>query len=317
MAATPPVPRGWGRRKEATSDEMLDELGRILEPWRILTSPLVTGAENLPPPGAAPRRAHLFVGNHTLFGLYDAPLLVHELHMRGFNCRGLAHPGHWQSGASVLLERYGNVKASPRAAYRLLKEGENVLLFPGGAREVNKRKGEEYKLQWKERVDFVRMASRLGAVIVPFGALGGDDAYEVLVDTDDILGSPAGPLLRSAFKRLGLRAEEAVAPVTAVPGTAGLLPSPLALPSSIQRIYFHFAPPVDTAACECDLDNPAECQALYAEVKGRVEAAIEHLKGVRERDPERELTKRLLAKAGRALPDLAPRRPTTGPLAPS
>ena len=39
-----------------------------------------------------------------------------------------------------------------------------------------KRKGEEYRLLWKEKADFVRMAARLGAVIVPFGALGGDDA---------------------------------------------------------------------------------------------------------------------------------------------
>jgi hypothetical protein len=38
------------------------------------------------------------------------------------------------------LPRYGNVKATPFAAYKLLKAGEDVLLFPGGAREVVKRK---------------------------------------------------------------------------------------------------------------------------------------------------------------------------------
>ena len=37
--------------------------------------------------------------------------------------------------------------------------------------------GEEYKLLWKETVDFVRMASRLNTIIVPFGILGADDAY--------------------------------------------------------------------------------------------------------------------------------------------
>lgn len=40
----------------------------------------------------------------------------------------------------AFLFRYGNVKATPFAAYKLLKEGEDVLLFPGGAREVVKRK---------------------------------------------------------------------------------------------------------------------------------------------------------------------------------
>jgi hypothetical protein len=52
-----------------------------------------------------------------------------------------------------------------------------VLLFPGGAREVCKRKGEEYKLLWKPTVDFVRMASFHNAIIVPFALLGADEAY--------------------------------------------------------------------------------------------------------------------------------------------
>jgi hypothetical protein len=93
------------RRRAAVPDEVYDELGQLLEPWRIVTSPLVSGAENLPDPNQEPRRPILFVGNHTIFGLYDSPLLVHELFMRGFRCRGLAHPGHWLSGAGSLFER--------------------------------------------------------------------------------------------------------------------------------------------------------------------------------------------------------------------
>jgi hypothetical protein len=45
--------------------------------------------------------------------------------------------------------------------------------------------GEEYKLMWKPTVDFVRMASRLNAIIVPFGILGADEAY---VQIDTLLG---------------------------------------------------------------------------------------------------------------------------------
>jgi hypothetical protein len=93
------------RRRAAVPDEVYDELGQLLEPWRIVTSPLVSGAEKLPDPNQEPRRPILFVGNHTIFGLYDSPLLVHELFMRGFRCRGLAHPGHWLSGAGNLFER--------------------------------------------------------------------------------------------------------------------------------------------------------------------------------------------------------------------
>lgn len=43
--------------------------------------------------------------------------------------------------------------------------------------------GEEYKLFWPEQPEFVRMAARLGATIVPFGVVGEDDLTEVLVNS--------------------------------------------------------------------------------------------------------------------------------------
>jgi hypothetical protein len=39
--------------------------------------------------------------------------------------------------------------------------------------------GEEYKLFWPERSEFVRVASKFGAKIVPFGVVGEDDICEV------------------------------------------------------------------------------------------------------------------------------------------
>lgn len=50
--------------------------------------------------------------------------------------RGLAHRAHWNRPTGRLFERFGAVPASPRAAYKMLKQGESVLLFPGGGREV-------------------------------------------------------------------------------------------------------------------------------------------------------------------------------------
>ena len=52
--------------------------------------------------------------------------------------RGLAHPAHWQGPLGSTFERFGAVKATPRAAFRLLQAGEAVLLFPGGGREVRR-----------------------------------------------------------------------------------------------------------------------------------------------------------------------------------
>lgn len=39
--------------------------------------------------------------------------------------------------------------------------------------------GEEYKLFWPEQPEFVRMASRFGATIIPFGVVGEDDICHV------------------------------------------------------------------------------------------------------------------------------------------
>jgi hypothetical protein len=77
--ATPQPDAPLFKRQHAILDDRLDELGRLLEPWRILTSPLVSGAETLPDATAEPRRPILFVGNHTLFGAYDSPILVYEV----------------------------------------------------------------------------------------------------------------------------------------------------------------------------------------------------------------------------------------------
>ena len=39
--------------------------------------------------------------------------------------------------------------------------------------------GEEYTLFWPERSEFVRMAARFGATIIPFGTVGEDDIGQV------------------------------------------------------------------------------------------------------------------------------------------
>lgn len=47
-----------------------------------------------------------------------------------------------------------------------------MLVLPFG-------QGEKYKLFWPDQPEFVRMAAKFGATIVPFGAVGEDDIVEV------------------------------------------------------------------------------------------------------------------------------------------
>ncbi|KIY92968.1 Acyltransferase-like protein [Monoraphidium neglectum] len=68
--------------------------------------------------------------------------------------------GNGQAGFASLLETYGAVPVSAFAMHRLLASGDSVLLYPGGAREAFKRKGEAYQLMWPEKEEFVRMAAK-------------------------------------------------------------------------------------------------------------------------------------------------------------
>lgn len=47
--------------------------------------------------------------------------------------------------------------------------------------------GEEYQLFWPESSEFVRMAARFGAKIIPFGVVGEDDICEVSLCSSVIL----------------------------------------------------------------------------------------------------------------------------------
>ena len=47
--------------------------------------------------------------------------------------------------------------------------------------------GEEYKLFWPQQSEFIRMAARFGAKIVPFGAVGEDDVGQVSLKFNTLL----------------------------------------------------------------------------------------------------------------------------------
>ncbi|KAK9841300.1 hypothetical protein WJX74_003515 [Apatococcus lobatus] len=284
-----------------SADQEFDDAATVMNVLRFLASPVVRGAENLPSP-LGPKKPILFVGNHTLVGLYDLPFLVYELYLRGFRARGLAHPVHWQSPLGPFFQKFGAVQASPVAAYKLLRDNEAVLLFPGGAREVSKRRGEKYKLKWRESPDFVRMASKLGATIIPFAAVGGDDAFDFNMDTAEILQSPIlGPLAREVVRRVdpNLDPEEAVPPLMNLPGLP--IPSPIPIPRP-ERIYFRFMTPIDTSEEKLNVKDSAACMELYGRVRSSVERGIAELQAEQATDPERDFGTRLWTQTARLMP---------------
>ena len=63
------------------------------------------------------------------------------------------------------------VLGSPEYCAALMEAGQHILVFPGGGREVMRRKGEAYQLIWKQRTGFARLAIEHGYDIIPFGSV--------------------------------------------------------------------------------------------------------------------------------------------------
>uniref|UniRef100_A0ACD5Z980 Uncharacterized protein n=1 Tax=Avena sativa TaxID=4498 RepID=A0ACD5Z980_AVESA len=166
-------------------EKVIDSLGILnfaTDPVILSTLPdgkIVRGLAGLPREGPV-----VLVGCHMLMGIDSLPMVAGVLRSTGINFRGLAHPFLFDKKSerlmpdSSLFDVYRILGAVPVTSlnfYKLLSEKHFVLLYPGGAREALHRKGEEYKLFWPEQPEFVRMASRFKATIIPFGVVGEDD----------------------------------------------------------------------------------------------------------------------------------------------
>src|SRR5271157_4682586 len=165
-----------------------------LAPARAWHQPSFIGVELVDP-----SRPTLFVGNHTLYGVQDVPHILYELQrVHGIFPRTLADRLHfafpvWRD----LLTAVGCVKGTRENCETLMRDGQHIMVFPGGGREVFKRRNEAYQLIWKERIGFVQLAAAFGYTIVPFASLGGDDSLHIVEDADAIMNSPIGNLLRA------------------------------------------------------------------------------------------------------------------------
>jgi 1-acyl-sn-glycerol-3-phosphate acyltransferase len=257
-------------------------LTQLLRPWHLITSPVSYGLDNIPRRG--PR---LFVGNHTLFGMLDAPMLFLELYtQRKIVLRSLGDHVHFRVPLwRDVLTRYGVVDGTRENCAALMAAGKSILVFPGGAREVFKRRGEKYQLFWGERVGFARLAIQYGYPIVPFAAVGADDAWDIVLGGDELVPAP----VQAVLERLGLRTD------ALLPIVRGIGPTPLPRP---ERIYFSFAPPVETRKYRGRYADDTACWEVRDKVKRAIEAGIKFLLKERKADPGRDLLARLLAGQG-------------------
>lgn len=234
-----------------------------------LFKPMILGADNIPD------RPCLFVGNHSLFALDGwviGPLMTKELNRfpRGLGDKFLfANP---KVGDFVL--KRGAVMGHPDVCSALMKAGEDLIVFPGGAHEAVKPASMKYELQWKERYGFVKLAARHGYTIMPFGLVGPDEFYGHLMEGQDIPGSALGTLL----KRLGLLNDDVradVLPPIPIGALGSFLPKP-------QRCYLGFGEPIDLAKYKGRTPTKKEQRSIRTAVAEEIETQLAELLFTRE-----------------------------------
>ena len=191
------------------------------------------------------------------------------------------------------MTEFGAVPVSAKNMMQLLKNGESILLFPGGVREAYRRKNEEYKLFWPKRAEFVRMAAKYNAVIVPFGATGIDDSLNIVLDNKEL---QQAPFIGKALTQRSSKLPQARRGVSANEDDGDLEESfvaPLAAPKfPPRRMYFVFRKPIFLD--ESLVNDKKECARVYELVKAEVEAGLRFsLKG-RELDPYADFGRRFV-----------------------
>lgn len=235
-----------------------------VEPMRRWVNPTLSGLENLPADGR-----FLLVGNHSLFSAYDFLIVTELFRRRGVFVRGLADRDQlriplWKD----ILPAIGGVEGSRENCAELMRQGESVIVFPGGSREVWKRPGQRYELLWGDRLGFARMAAEHSYPIVPLSQLGGDEIYDIVFDVEHRYAGP----YRAAVDKLGLRRNNV--PSFGVGWRGTILPRP-------QDAYIHFGAPIATTALAGQHEDRAALEPLRDQVQAAIHAGLEHLQGAR------------------------------------
>ena len=260
------------------SEQAINRLVSQLEPYRRITQPKFYGIGNIPDDGS------LLVGNHTIYGFLDLPFMMAEIwKRRRIAIRGLGENAHYKVPVwRDLLGACGMVRGTRNNVRALMREHQTILVYPGGAREVNKRRGQQYQLLWGERMGFARLAIEQGYPVVPVAAVGADDMLDVIIDQN----TPVYGQLAAAYEKvMGFPTP----PVVRGIGLTGI-PRP-------ERLYFWFGEPVGTTRF-AGQDADTAARTLRDEVERAILAGIQFLRDERDQDPDRDVVKRLLHRAG-------------------
>jgi 1-acyl-sn-glycerol-3-phosphate acyltransferase len=241
---------------------------------RRLFKPQLVDAENIPDEPC------LFIGNHSLFaldGMILSPLMYHET---GRFLRGLGDKFLWNRFSEDTLLGQGAVVGHPEVCSALMENGDDLMVFPGGAHEATKTEAQRYSLQWKERYGFVRMAAKHGYTIMPMAIVGPDEFYDHRVEGEDLPDTAIGQLL----KRAGLLTENTrtdMLPPIPSGALGSLIPKP-------QRCYVQFGKPVRTKQYAGKRVAKKTLMGVREKVARQIEGMLDQLLALRDEDRNQE-----------------------------
>ncbi|RJS14749.1 acyltransferase [Corallococcus sp. H22C18031201] len=208
--------------------------------------------------------AKLIVGYHGRPLALDLCMLTVTLHERlGYLPHGIAHGAFGAlPGMRRVADGLGFVTGDDPRLAEAVARGEHVLVQPGGTREGCRSFRHRYRVDWGERLGYLRLALRYRLPIVPVGGSGMDDFYVGLND-----GAALG-------KRLGLPGK---LPLWLGMGATGLWP--LALPFPVKVTQWVGEPLERHLDAGFDANDPEAWRGMHREVMGAVQALLDRARG--------------------------------------
>lgn len=234
----------------------LETMHKIFKLYEKIVDPVFFGMENIP----TDRQRILFIGNHALYAI-EIPLLLYKLYKdKNIYLRIAADYYHKYFPHWRLVKYFGAFDASRDCCSKLMEADMTFLIFPGGGREVLRRKADgKYRLIWGDRVGFARLAIKYKYTIIPFTSYGSEDMFDILVDI------PLKPIIGRDLS---------------IP-----IPHPPS-PTKLQRIYFNFGKPIPTEKYNGEYENDAYAKELRDQVKHAVEEGFDFLSQKQKEDPD-------------------------------
>ena len=212
----------------------------------------------------------LFVGMHSAFAA-DSYIVgpVMRTDLKRF-IRPMGEKVFFELGVEKLVLSMGGVIGHPRVCTAMMEAGQDLLVYPGGARESTKRIDERYQLMWGERYGFIRLAAAHGYTIVPFASTGTEEIYDRYMESHEVLNSAFGKTLI----RLGLIPED-IRPDVILPIPKGVMGTFMPKP---QEVEVGFGKALDLSAYKGKTLTLNKQKELRAEVEESMKALIDQLR---------------------------------------